>query len=333
MKVAILDDYADTLRTLDCFRLLRDHDVTVWTDHVQDVDTLAERLADTEVLVLIRERTAISGDLLARLPRLRLISQSGPYPHVDVDACTRHGVVLSSGTGGGRPSYGTAELTWGLILAAVRRIPQQMASLRAGGWQEGVGRTLRGRTLGIYGYGRIGRAVAGYGAAFGMDVLVWGSADGRRRAAEQGAVVAPDRRAFFAGCNVVTVHLRLVEATRGIITADDLAAMRPDALFVNTSRAGLVAPEALVAALEAGRPGSAAVDVFDREPLVDPADPLLARDDVVATPHLGYVTVEDLETQFTAVFEQVVAFAAGEPTNVVDPAALPGRAPADRGRA
>jgi D-3-phosphoglycerate dehydrogenase / 2-oxoglutarate reductase len=323
VRVTILDDYTDTLRTLDAFRLLDGHDVTVWTDHVQDVDALAERLAGTEALVLIRERTAITAELLARLPDLRLISQRGPYPHVDVDACTRAGVVLSSGTGGGAgPSWATAELTWGLVIAAVRRIPQQMAALRAGRWQESVGTTLRGRTLGVYGYGRLGRAVAAYGDAFGMRVQVWASAGSREAAAADGREVPADRRAFFATSDVVSVHLRLVEATRGVVTAADLAAMRPDALFVNTSRAGLVEPGALLAALRAGRPGGAALDVFDQEPQLGRTDPLLDRDDVVATPHIGYVTREDYEQQFAAVFEQILAFAAGEPTDVVNPRAV-----------
>jgi D-3-phosphoglycerate dehydrogenase len=327
VRVTILDDYADTLRTLEAYRLLDGHDVTVWTDHVQDVDALAERLAGTEALVLIRERTAITAELLARLPDLRLISQSGPYPHVDVDACTRTGVVLSARTGGGGgPSWATAELTWGLVLAAVRRIPQQAASLRAGHWQESVGTTLHGRTLGIYGYGRLGRAVAGYGDAFGMRVQVWASEGSRKKAAEDGREVAADRRALFATSDVLSVHLRLVEATRGIVTADDLAAMRPNALFVNTSRAGLVEPGALVAALEAGRPGGAALDVFDHEPLLGRTDPLLDRDVVVATPHIRFVTREDYESQFEGVFGQVVAFAAGEPTGVVNPEALRARA-------
>ncbi|MCO1660430.1 D-2-hydroxyacid dehydrogenase family protein [Pseudonocardia humida] len=320
MRVSILDDYVDTLRSLDCFRLLDGHDVTVLTDHVPDVDALAGRLAGTEALVLIRERTAITAELLARLPGLRLISQSGAYPHVDVEACTRHGVLLCSRTGAAGPSYATAELTWGLVLAAARQIPVQQASLRAGTWQAGVGRTLRGRTLGVYGYGKIGRVVAGYGDAFGMDVLVWGSGAARERAAADRRRVPADRAAFFAGSDVLSVHLRLVEATRGVVTAADLAAMRPDALFVNTSRAGLVQPGALVAALDAGRPGTAAVDVFDEEPTT--TDPLLARPNVIATPHIGYVTREDLEAQFRTVFGQVAAFAAGEPTNVVNPDAL-----------
>jgi D-3-phosphoglycerate dehydrogenase / 2-oxoglutarate reductase len=320
VRVTILDDYADALRTLDCFGLLDGHEVTVLTEHVPDVDALAQRLAGAEALVLIRERTAITAELLDRLPGLRLISQRGAYPHVDVAACTRRGVVLCSRTGGAGPSYATAELTWGLVLAAVRQIPAQQESLRAGSWQSGVGRTLHGRTLGVYGYGRIGRVVAGYGAAFGMDVVVWGSAGARERAVADGHRAAADRREFFAGCDVLTVHLRLVGATRGTVTAADLAAMRPDALFVNTSRAGLVEPGALVAALAAGRPGGAAVDVFDTEPTAD--DPLLARPDVLATPHIGYVTREDFEVQFTDVFAQIQAFAAGEPVNVVNPDAL-----------
>jgi len=319
VKVTILDDYFDTLRTLACYRKLDGHDVTIWTDHVQDVDALADRLKDTEALVLIRERTKITSELLARLPRLRLISQRSVFPHIDIAACNRYGVTVSSNLHADSPSYATAELTWGLVLAAARKIPQQMASLRAGHWQLGVGRTLRGRTLGIFGYGRIGRTVAGYGDAFGLDVLVWAGAASRARAATDGRTVAADQRSFFAAADVVSLHLRLVDTTRGIVTAADLAAMKPDAILVNTSRAGLIAPGALVEALRAGRPGTAAVDVFDQEPLRDPRDPLLTLDNVIATPHLGYVTVEEYELQFSDIFDQIVAYAAGTPINVVNP--------------
>jgi len=322
MKVAILDDWFDTLRTLPCFAKLDGHEVTVFTDHVDDVDELAARLADTEVLVLIRERTPVGRPLLARLPQLRLISQRSVYPHIDVDACTELGIVVSSDMHAGSPSYATAELTWGLVLAAARRIPQQMASLRSGGWQAGVGHTLRSRTLGVYGYGRICREVLHYGQAFGMRVQVWGSEAARARAAADGLDVPASRREFFGTSDVVSVHLRLLDATRGIVTADDLAAMAPDAVFVNTSRAGLVVPGALVTALRAGRPGAAAVDVYETEPLRDPADPLLALDNVVCTPHIGYVTAEEWELQFADVFDQINAFAAGAPTNVVNPEAL-----------
>ena len=322
MNVSILDDYFDTLRTLDCFERLAGHDVTVWNDHVQDVDALAERLAGAEALVLIRERTQIRGELLERLPRLRLISQRSAYPHVDVEACTRLGIVLSSDLHAGSPSYATAELTWALILAAMRQLPQQVASLRAGHWQSGVGRTARGKTLGIYGYGRIGKVVAGVGAAFGMNVVIWAREASRASAAADGWAVAPSRQAFFEECDVISLHMRLVDATRGIVTAADLASMQPSALIVNTSRAGLIEPGALVQALRAGRPGMAAVDVFEEEPLVDVEHPLLQLDNVVATPHIGYVTREEWETQFADVFDQINAHAAGTPTNVVNPDVL-----------
>ncbi len=318
----MLDDYVDTLRTLQCFALLSDHDVTVWTDHTQDEDVLAERLRDTEVLVLIRERTQIRAPLLERLGRLRLISQRSAYPHIDIDACTRLGIVVSSDLHAGSPSYATAELTWGLVLAAMRQIPQQMASLQAGGWQTAVGESLRSKTLGIFGYGRIGQVIATYGRAFAMPVLVWGRPASLERARADGYEVADSKASFFERCNVLSLHMRLVDATRGIVTADDLARMRSTALLVNTSRAGLIEPGALVAALRAGRPGQAAVDVYETEPLLDPADPLLTLDNVVCTPHLGYVTRDEWELQFTSVFEQINAFAAGTPTNVVNPDAV-----------
>jgi len=319
MNVAILDDWFDTLRSLDCFERLRDHEVTVFTDHVDDVDALAARLEQFDALVLIRERTQIDARLLERLPNLRLISQRSVYPHIDLDACTRLGVVVSSDMHAGSPSYATAELTWALVLAALRQIPQQMASLRAGRWQAGVGSTAMGRVLGVYGYGRIGQVVAGYGRAFGMDVQAWGSEGSRERAAADGVRVPVTREEFFATSDVVTVHLRLVDATRGIVTATDLGQMQLRALFVNTSRAGLVEPGALVAALRAGRPGMAAVDVYETEPMVDVDDPLLTLDNVVCTPHIGYVTREEWELQFADVFDQINAFAAGTPTNVVNP--------------
>lgn len=322
MRVTILDDYFDTLRTLPCFRKLDGHAVTVWNDHVQDTDALAERLRDAEALVLIRERTRIGADLLARLPRLRLISQRSSWPHVDVPACTRHGVLLCSATGSDTPSHPTAELTWALILAAMRDLPSQIASLRAGAWQCGVGRTLRGQTLGIHGYGRIGREVAGFGRAFGLRVLVWGREASRARAVADGYEAAPDRETFYATSDIVTLHMRLVDATRHIVTAADLGRMKPDALLVNTSRAGLIAPGALVAALRAGRPGKAAVDVFEEEPLRDPAHPLLTMPNIIATPHIGYVTADEYELQFDEIFDQIVAFAAGSPVNMVNPEAL-----------
>ena len=270
MKVAILDDYFDTLRTLSCFERLAAHDVTVFNDHVQELEPLAERLQPFEVLVLFRERTEIRAPLLERLPALRLISQRSVYPHIDIDACTRLGVIVASSQHPGTPSYAAAELTFGLVLAAARQIPQQMASLKAGTWQVGVGSTLRGKTLGIYGYGRIGQVVAEYGRAFGMAILVRARDTSIRRARSHGHAVAESKRSFFESCDVLCLHMRLVEATRGIVTAADLAAMKSTALLVNTSRAGLIEPGALVAALRAGRPAMAAVDVFEQEPLQDP---------------------------------------------------------------
>jgi D-3-phosphoglycerate dehydrogenase len=322
MKVSILDDYHDTLRTLDCFKKLSGHDVEVWTDHVQEVDVLAERLRETEALVLIRERTEIRAPLLRRLPRLRLISQRSVYPHIDVDACTELGVVVSSSMHPGTPSYAAAELTWALVLAAVRQLPQQVAALTAGTWQVGVGSTLRGKKLGVFGYGRIGAVVAGYGRAFGMNVWVWARSGSRERARSDGYTVAPSKEAFFSECDVLSLHMRLVDGTLGIVTAGDLARMKPTALLVNTSRAPLIEPGALVAALKSGCPGMAAVDVYDEEPVLDARDPLLAMENVVCTPHIGYVTRDEYEVQFSDVFDQIVAYATGAPINVVNPSVL-----------
>jgi D-3-phosphoglycerate dehydrogenase / 2-oxoglutarate reductase len=318
MKVSILDDYFDTLRTLPSFARLKGHDVTIWNDHVEDVDTLAGRLRDTEALVLFRERTQIRTPLLERLPKLKLISQRSVYPHIDVDTCTRLGIILSSSQHPGTPSHATAEMTWALMLAAVRKIPQQMASLQAGQWQMGVGSTLRGKTLGIYGYGRIGGAVAGYGRAFGMKVLVWARPQTLETAKKDGYAVAPSKEAFFAECDVITLHMRLVDATRHIVKAADLAHMKPTALLVNTSRAPLIEPGALAEALRKGRPGMAAVDVFEREPVLDKNNPLLTMPNVICTPHIGYVTNEEYETQFVDIFDQINAYAAGKAINVIN---------------
>jgi D-3-phosphoglycerate dehydrogenase len=322
MKISILDDYHDTLRTLPCFKKLGGHDVSIWTDHVQDLDALAGRLHDAEALVLIRERTTIQAPLLDRLPTLRLISQRSVYPHIDVEACTRLGIIVSSDMHPGTPSYAAAELTWGLVLAAMRQIPQQMAAMKNGTWQIGVGHTLRGKTIGIYGYGRIGAVVAEYGKTFGMNVRVWSREESLARARADGYLPAESRAAFFEECDVVSLHLRLVEATRGIVTATDLARMKPTALLVNTSRAPLIEPGALVSALRAGRPGMAAVDVYESEPVVGDGHPLLALDNVVCTPHIGYVTQDEYEIQFSDIFDQIVAYAVGAPMNVVNPDVL-----------
>lgn len=317
MKVHILDDWFDTLRGLQCFEKLTAHDVTVWTDHVEDVGELADRLADAEALVLFRERTKITADLLDRLPKLKLISQRSVYPHIDVDACTRNGVLLCSNMHAGTPSYAAAELTLTLMLASYRQIPEQVASIRRGDWQMGVGRTLRGRTLGLYGYGRIAKAVAEYAQAIGMKIQWWASEAGRQRVAADGANVAESREVFFATSDIVSLHVRLKPDTRGIITAADLAAMKPRALLVNTSRSGLIAPGVLEAEMEKRRI-FAAVDVFDTEPLTDTENPLLTNPNVLTTPHIGYVTEDEFDLQFSDIFDQVNAYADGAPIHMIN---------------
>jgi D-3-phosphoglycerate dehydrogenase len=325
MKISILDDYFDTVRTLPCFGKLAPFDVTIWNDHVDDVEVLAQRLRDTDVLVLIRERTQVRAPLLARLPRLKLISQRSVYPHIDIEACSDRGVIVSSSQHADTPSYAAAELTWGLVLAGIRQIPQQAAALKAGRWQIGVGSTLRDKTLGVYGYGRIGAVVAGYGRAFGMHVCVWAREASRERARADGYDVARNKDAFFEQSDVLSLHMRLVDSTRGIVTAADLARMKPDALLVNTSRAPLIEKGALVEALRAGRPGLAAVDVYEQEPVVGGGHPLLALENVVCTPHIGYVTRDEYEIQFTDIFDQILAYADGHPIHVVNPRALTDR--------
>ncbi|WP_416914520.1 MAG: D-2-hydroxyacid dehydrogenase family protein [Roseicyclus sp.] len=319
MKVHILDDWFDTLRTLPSFRLLDGHEVTVWNDHTDDVALLAERLQPAEALVLFRERTAITAPLLERLPNLRLISQRSVYPHVDVPACTANGVLLCSNMHADAPSVAAAELTFALILSAARQIPQQMAALQAGQWQLAPGQTLRGRKLGLYGYGRIAKQVAAYARAFGMEVVWWASDRGRERAMADGEPVAASRTAFFADSDFVSVHVRLKPETKGVIRRDDLLAMKPTASFVNTSRSGLVEKGALEAALEAGRPGCLALDVFDREPMTPPVDPLVLHPRVIATPHIGYVTEDELDLQFADIYAQINAYAEGAPINMINP--------------
>jgi D-3-phosphoglycerate dehydrogenase / 2-oxoglutarate reductase len=322
MNITILDDYQNVVRTLACFSKLAGHHVTIWNDHTEEIDVLAERLKDTEALVPIRERTPIRAPLIARLPKLKIISQRSVYPHIDVEACTEHGVILSSNMSPGQPSYATAELTWGLIIAALRRIPQEVAALKAGRWQSTLGLGLRGRTLGIYGYGRIGAVIAGYGKAFGMNVLVWGREASFAGARAEGYPVARSREAFFEESDVLSLHLRLINETRGIVTAADLARMKPTALIVNTSRAGLIEPGALAAALKAGRPGMAAVDVYEEEPVLNAKHPLLALDNAVCTPHLGFVEHGSYENMFSGSFDQILAYLAGTPVHVVNPEVL-----------
>ena len=321
MRLAILDDWFDTLRGLPCYSRLDGIDVTVFSDHEPDVDRLAERLTPFDAITLFRERTAIPRELIERLPNLKLISQRSVYPHVDVDACTDNGVLLCSNMHGGAPSFAAAEHTWALMLAAMRDIPAQMASLRAGDWQMGVGKSVHGRRIGIYGYGRIGKQVADYARAFGMDVVWWASEDGRARAVAEGQKVAESRESFFSTSDVVTLHVRLKPSTTGLITADDLALMGTGSVLVNTSRAGLIEPGALKAALDAGRPGQAAIDVFDEEPITWAQDPLATHPRLVATPHIGFVTEDELEIQFADIFDQVVAWRDGAPIHMINPEA------------
>jgi D-3-phosphoglycerate dehydrogenase len=329
MKVTILDDYHGTIRTLGVYKKLAGHDVKIWNDHLQDTDKLAERLKDTEALVLIRERTKIRAPLLEKLPKLKLISQRSVYPHIDIEACTRQGVLVCSNMHAGTPSYATSEMTWALILAAAREIPQNVQAMKEGKWQVGVGSTLRGKYLGIFGYGRIAGEVAKIGAAMGMKILVWAREQSRQKAREHGYEVAASKEDFFARSDVLTLHMRLVDATRNIVTAADLARMKPTALIVNTSRAPLIEPDALVNALRRGRPGMAAVDVFEEEPVRDTKHPLLTMDNVICTPHLGYVTRDEYEVQFVDIFDQIVAYVAGAPINVVNPEVL--KTPSQRG--
>lgn len=327
MKIAILDDYQDAVRTLDCFRLLDGHEVKVFNNSSRGLGQLAIRLAPFDALVLIRERTAFPRALLAKLPNLKLISQTGKVSgHVDVAAATERGIAIAEGVGS---PVAPAELTWALIMAASRKIVPYANNLKEGLWQtasinpelNGLGRVLKSRTLGIWGYGKIGHLIAGYAKAFGMQVMVWGSDKSRAAAAADGLVAAPSREAFFEQADVVSLHLRLNDATRGIVTADDLARMKRDALFVNTSRAELVEEGALEAALRKGRPGYAALDVFTSEPLAGDAA-ILKIPTVLATPHLGYVERDSYELYFRAAFENVVQFANGNPTNVLNPEAL-----------
>jgi D-3-phosphoglycerate dehydrogenase len=329
MKIAILDDYQDAARQLDCFSLLDGHEVKVFTSSSRGLGQLAIRLAPFDALVLIRERTAFPRALLSKLPNLKLISQTGKLAgHVDVEAATEHGVAIAEGVGS---PVAPAELTWALIMAASRKIVPYANNLKQGLWQtasinpelNGLGRTLKGRTLAIWGYGKIGRMVAGYGKAFGMQILVWGSETSRAAAVANGFQAASTREAFFEQADVLSLHLRLNPATRGIVTAEDLGRMKADGLFVNTSRAELVAESALEEALQRGRPGYAALDVFTDEPL--PADsPLLKIPTVLATPHLGYVEKDSYELYFRVAFENVVNFANGKPTNILNPEALGG---------
>jgi len=331
MNIIILDDYQDAVRKLRCAARLEPYNAKVFTNTVKGIGQLSVRLRDAEVLVLIRERTHFPRALLEKLPRLRLLVQTGKVgPHIDIETCTRLGIAVADGTGS---PVAPAELTWALIMAAMRRLPQYIGNLKHGAWQQsglkaasmppnfGLGLVLRGRVLGIWGYGKIGQLVAGYGRAFGMQVVVWGSEGSRAKAVADGYVAADSRNAFFEQCDVLSVHLRLNDATRAQITLDDLARMKPTALFVNTSRAELVEENALVSALNKGRPGLAAIDVFEAEPILQ-GHPLLRLENAICTPHIGYVELDSYELYFGAAFDNVINFIRNEPTNIVNPEAL-----------
>ncbi|OZI19499.1 3-phosphoglycerate dehydrogenase [Bordetella genomosp. 9] len=320
MRIAIPDDYQDCVRSLDCFARLAGHDVAIYHDNVKDVDALAERFRDAEAIVLTRERTQVGADLLRRLPQLRLISQIGKVaPHLDVAACTAHGVAVAEGSGSGAA---TAELAWALMLASRRHLVAEANRLRAGLWQGTLGQELRGQRLGVWSYGRIGKQVANYGRAFGMKVWVWGGPGSTAQARQDGIEVAPNRESFFADSDVLTLHLRLGASTQAAIGAADLARMKTTALIVNTSRAELIAPGALETALRAGRPGYAAVDTFESEPILGADHPLLHLPNALCTPHLGFVEKDNYEAYFGTAFDNINAFCAGTPTHLVNPEVL-----------
>lgn len=331
MNIIILDDYQDAVRKLRCAARLEPYNAKVFTNTVKGIGQLSVRLRDAEVLVLIRERTHFPRALLEKLPKLRLLVQTGKVgSHIDVDTCTRLGIAVAEGTGS---PVAAAELTWALIMAAMRRLPQYIGNLKHGAWQQsglkaasmppnfGLGLVLRGRTLGVWGYGRIGQLVAGYGRAFGMQVLVWGSDASRARAVADGHRAAESCHAFFADCDVLSVHLRLSGMTRGLIKLDDLALMKPTALFVNTSRAELVEDNALVSALNKGRPGLAAADVFEAEPILQ-GHPLLRLENAICTPHIGYVEQDSYELYFGQAFDNVINYINNAPSHIINPEAL-----------
>ena len=305
MNIVIPDDSQDAVRNLSCFAKLAGHEVTIFNDTVKDLDALAERFREAEALVLIRERTQITDELLAKLPRLKVISQTGKgAAHIDLEACERRGVKVVVGTGS---PVAPAELTWALVLAAARRVPQEVARLRAGGWQSTLGVALRGRTLGIWGYGKIGALVAGYGRAFGMNVLIFGREGSLSRAQADGLAIAGSAEELFEQADVLSLHLRLTKETRGIVTPELLASMKSDAILVNTSRAELIVSGALEAGLRAGRPGFAAVDVYEAEPVLGAAHPLLTLENAICTPHLGYVERDSYELYFGQAFDNLLA--------------------------
>lgn len=321
MKIAVIDDYQNAFRTLNCYPKLSGHEVIVYNDTEKEPARLAERLKDADAVVLTQQRSRFPRAVIERLPKLKLISQTGRNAaHIDVQACTERGVVVSAG-GSGNP-VPTAELTWALILAALRHIPYEVQRLKEGHWQSTLGTAVKGKTLGIYAFGRIGSLVAHVGRAFGARVVCWGREGSTGRARQAGYEIAQNRDAFFAEADILSLHLPLNNETRGIVMREDLNRMKPSALMVNTSRAGLIAEGALVEALKGGRPGFAAVDVYEEEPVVGADHPLLKMENVTCTPHLGYVEKDTYEEYYGVVVEQIVAFAAGKPINVVNPEAL-----------
>ena len=322
MKVAVLDDWFDSLRHLSCFQYLDGFEVDIYSDHIEDINSLVKRLLPYEAITLFRERTPIKAELVNELPNLKLISLRSAYSHIDIEACTKNNVLVCSNLNSGNPPYAAAEHTWALILAAMRNLPTQMRSLQKGNWQIGIGKTLQGRTIGLYGYGRIAKQVAKYAKAFGMKVVWWGSENGRSRAAEDGEIIASNRKEFFSKPDIISIHVRLNNETKNLISPDDFSNMRFDSLFVNTSRAGLIEEGALLAGLNKGRPGNAAVDVFDIEPITWTDDPLACHPRVVATPHIGFVTEDELEIQFSDIFSQVAAFQKKQPINMINPQAF-----------
>lgn len=321
MKIAIIDDYQDAFRKLECAKKLAGHELLVYTDTEKDPAKLAERLKDADIVVLTQQRSKMPRAVIEKLPKLKLLSQTGRNAyHIDIAACTEKGVVISAG-GGGNPNP-TAELAWGLILAALRRIPQEVQRMKNGQWQGSVGTGLAGKTLGIYAYGRIGSLVANVGKAFGMRVWCWGREGSTAKAKAAGFEVAPSREAFFAESDVISIHLPLNDGTRGIVTAEDLGRMKKSALIVNTSRAPIIAKDALVNALKAGRPGRAAIDVYEEEPVTGGNHPLIGMDNVVCTPHLGYVEEQTYESYYGTAVDQILAFVSGKPINVANPEVL-----------
>ncbi|MCZ4242885.1 D-2-hydroxyacid dehydrogenase family protein [Pedobacter punctiformis] len=320
MQIAILDDYQEAVKTLNCYGLLKDHDVLILNETEKDPDVLAEKIKNAEVLVLIRERTAITESLLSRLPNLKMISQTGKISnHLDLEACSKYKVVVAEGVGS---PIAPAELTWILIMNGLRQIPNAIEGMKNGHWQTNIGTTVYGKTIGIWGYGKIGKMIAGYAKAFGAKVLIWGSEKSRANAIEDGLEAAESKTAFFKTADVISLHLRLNEATFGIVKETDLSQMKTSALLVNTSRAELIEDGALLQCLKAGRPGFAGLDVYETEPIYNTDFELLKMPNVICTPHLGYVEQNSYELYFGKAFENIINYATGNPTNLANPETL-----------